>query len=61
MESGAIAIFVVGSFVGGQIIDRNQSIYVKVDFGDFGEILLGKQLDLIDLFVKYLYLRSTNQ
>jgi hypothetical protein len=46
---GAIAIFVVGGFVGGQIIDRNQSIYVKVDFGDFGEILLGKQLDLIDL------------
>jgi hypothetical protein len=46
---GAIAIFVVGGFVGGQIIDRNQSIYIKVDLGDIGEILLGKQLDLIDL------------
>ena len=46
---GAIVVFVVGGFVGGQIIDRNQSIYVKVDFGDFGEILLGKQLDLVDL------------
>lgn len=46
---GVIAIFVVGGFVGGQIIDRNQSIYVKVDFGEYGGILLGKQLDLIDL------------
>ena len=46
---GAIAIFVVGGFVGSQIIDRNQSIYARVDFGDYGGILLGKQLDLIDL------------
>lgn len=43
---GAIAI-VVGGFVGGQIIDRNQSINVKVDFGGYGESFLGKQLDLI--------------
>ena len=46
---GAISIFVVGGFVGGQIIDRDKSIFVEVDFGDFGRILLGKQLDLIDL------------
>lgn len=46
---GAIAIFVVGGFVGGQIIDRNQRIYVKLDLGDYGGILLGKQLDLVDL------------
>ena len=46
---GAIAFFVVGGFVGGQIIDRNQSIYAKVDFGEYGGILLGKQLYLTDL------------
>lgn len=45
----AVIIFVAGIFMGGKIINSNQSIYAEVEIEGVGKFVVGKQLSPIEL------------